>query len=146
MADGIFNISKGATAEKIRDAAANIEIVLLQVAEADAVLTDYADMAALLVAAGNTEATFTNYARKTGITGTVTVDNANDRVDCDCPDQVWTSAGGATNNSIVKMIICYRESAGDANLIPLVHLDYATTTDGSNLSPQFNAAGFYRAS
>lgn len=145
MADGVFNIAKGRVAEKIADSAANLEIVLLQAVEADAALEDYAEMAALLTGS-NTEATFTNYARKTGITGTVTVDNANNRVDCDAPDQTWASAGGATNNTLKKMIVCYRESAGDAGLIPLVHLDYVTTTDGTNLAPQFDSAGFFRAS
>lgn len=146
MADGVFNIAKGKVAEKIADGASNIEVVLLKAAEADGVLEDYDDMSALLLAAGNTEADFTNYARKTGITGTETVDDTNNRNDCDIPDQTWTSAGGATNNTLVKAIICYNQGAGDANLIPLTHHDFTPTTDGSDLTMQINAAGFYRAS
>ena len=39
--------------------------MLLKAAEADGVLEDYDDLGALLGAAGNTEADFTSYARKT---------------------------------------------------------------------------------
>jgi len=145
MADGVFNISKGAFVEKIRDSSVNVLILLLQAAEADATLVDYFDVAALLLPAGNTEATFTNYARKTGITGTITVDNTNDRVDVDIPDQTWTSAGGASNNSLVKLIVAYEETAADSGRVPLTHHDFTPTTDGSDLSAQINVSGFGRA-
>lgn len=145
MADGILNIAKGAFAEKFRDGAANGIVMLLKAAEVDATLVDYADLAALLVPAGNTEATFTNYARKTALTGTITVDNTNDRVDVDLPDQTWTAAGGASNDTLVKLIVAYEEAAADATRIPLSHHGFAVTTDGSDLTAQFNAAGFGRA-
>ena len=145
MANGVFNIAKGRVAEKIADSAANIVVLLLKVAEADDTLNNYDTVAALLAGA-NTEADFTNYARKTGITGTVTVDDTNNWADCDIPDQTWTSAGGASNNTMVKAIIAYQESAGDANLIPLTHHDWTPTTDGSDLTMQIPTAGFYRAS
>lgn len=146
MADGTFNIALGSVAEKVRDVATNVEFLILKAAEADATLVDYADVAALLVPAGNTEADFTNYARKTGITGTVTVDNTNDWVDVDIPDQVFTAAGGATNNTCVKVVTAYNQGAGDANLVPMTHHDFAATTDGSDITVQINAAGIYRAS
>ena len=82
MADGVFNISKGAFAEKIRDTGSMTLVLLLKVAQVDATLVDHDDVAALLAAA-NTEATFTNYARKTAIVETLTVDDTNDRVDVD---------------------------------------------------------------
>jgi hypothetical protein len=68
-------------------------MLLLKTAEADATLKDRDDVAAIL-ANGSTEADFTNYARKTGLTGTITVDDTNDRVDVDIPDQTWAVAGG----------------------------------------------------
>lgn len=145
MADGVFNIGKGSVVEKIRDVATNVELLILKAAEADATLVNYVDVAALLVPAGNTEADFTNYARKTGITGTITIDNTNDWVDVDIPDQTFTSAGGATNNTCVKAVVAYNDGAGDANLIPLTHHDFAATTDGSDITIQINAAGIYRA-
>jgi len=146
MADGVFNIAKGAVAEKIRDAGSNVGVMLLKAAEADNTLDDYDDLAALLGAAGNTEADFTNYARKTGLTGTVSVDDANNQVDADVPDQTWTAAGGTTDNTLVKVIIFYEEGASDAGRIPLTHHDFAVTTDGSDLTAQIASAGFYRAS
>ena len=145
MSDFVFNIAKGAFAEKIRDGATVLGVVLLKVAETDSTLKDYATLAALL-AGSNTEANFTNYARKTGITATLTVDNTNDRVDCDIPDQTWTSAGGATNNTLAKLVIYYQESASDSGRIPLSAHDFVVTTDGSDLTAQIAAAGFARAS
>lgn len=146
MANGVFNISKGAFVEKIRDATTNVLVVLLKANEAEATLVDRTDIADLLVEAGNTEADFTNYARKTGLTGTVTVDDTNNWVDVDFPDQTWTSAGGATNNTLTKAIVAYEEAAADASRIPMTHHDFAATTDGSDLTLQVAAAGFARAS
>lgn len=145
MADGIHNIAKGAFAEKFRDGAANGIVLLLSAAEADGTLIDYDALDTLLAAAGNTEAAFTNYARKTGLTGTITVDDSNDRVDVDIPDQTWSSAGNGTNETLAKLIVAYEESAADSGRVPLSHHDFTPTTDSSDLTVQFNAAGFGRA-
>jgi len=145
MADQVFNISKGALMEKVRDASTNVILLLLKANEAETALVDHADVAALLAAGGNTEADFTNYARKIGITGTITVDNTNDRVDLDIPDQIFTAAGGAANNALAKAITAYEESASDAGRVPMTHHDFAATTDGSDLTLQVNAAGIARA-
>lgn len=143
MTDIVFNIAKGAVAEKVRDSAANLLILLLKTAESDATLKRRATVAAVLGA--NTEADFTNYARKTGLTGTVTVDNTNDRVDVDVADQTWTSAGGGANNTLAKLIVAYEEAAADATRVPLTGQDFVVTTDGSDLTAQINSAGFFRA-
>jgi hypothetical protein len=143
MADGVFNVAKGKVAEKVADTPANLGVLLLKTAEADTALRDRTTVADIL--AGNTEANFTNYARKTAITGTVTVDQANDRTDVDMPDQTWAAAGGATNNTLVKLIVYYEEAAADATRIPLTHHDFAVTTDGTDLTAQIAAAGFFRA-
>lgn len=144
MADGVFNIAKGSIVEKFRDGAANGGILLLKVNEAAGTLVDY-DTVALMLAGSNTEADFTNYARKTGLTGSITVDDSNDRVDVDLADQTWTSAGGATNNSLTKLITYYQESAADSGRIPLTHHDFVLTTDTSDITAQVNASGFHRA-
>ncbi|HXF88300.1 MAG TPA: hypothetical protein VNK48_08110 [Xanthobacteraceae bacterium] len=146
MANGVFNIAKGAFVEKIRDGASNLLLLLLKQNEAESTLIDRDTVADIIGATGNTEADFTNYARKTGITGTITVDDTNDRVDVDMPDQTWTSAGGTTNNTLTKAIVAYQESASDSGRIPLTHHDFAVTTDGSDLTLVVNAAGFARAS
>lgn len=144
MADFVFNQAKGAVAEMFRDAAANGIVLLLKTAEADATMKDYDDVAALLAGTPD-EADFTNYARKTGLTGTVTVDDTNDRVDVDLPDQTWTAAGGAANNTLTDLIVGYQNSASDAGRVPLTCHDFAVTTDGSDITAVFNAAGFFRA-
>lgn len=145
MADGVFNIAKGAFAEKFRDGAANGIILLMKANEAEATLLDRDELSALFAEAGNTEADFTNYSRKTGLTGTITVDDSNDRVDVDIPDQTWSSAGNGTNNTLTKLVVAYEESASEAGRVPLSHHDFAATTDGSDLTAQINAAGFARA-
>lgn len=144
MADLVFNVAKGKTAEKVADSPNSLGMMLLKVAEADATLRDRTTLADILAAA-NTEANFTNYARKTAITGTVTIDQANDRVDVDMPDQTWVAAGGGTNNTLVKLIVYIDEGGTDATRIPLTAHDFAVTTDGTDLTAQVAAAGFYRA-
>lgn len=144
MVDGVFNIAKGAAAEKFRDAAANGIILLLTVNETEADLIDHDDLAALLAAA-NTEAVFTNYGRKTGLTATITVDDTNNRVDLDMPDQTFTAAGNGANETLTKAIFAYEDAAADATRVPLTHQDFAITTDGSDLTIQLNASGFFRA-
>lgn len=146
MADFVYNIAKGAVAEMYRDGAANGIVLLLKAAEADSALRDHDNLSVLIGAAGNIEADFTNYARKTGLTGTVTVDDTNDRVDVDIPDQTWTAAGGASNNTLTDAIVAYENSAADTGRVPQTNHDFAVTTDGSDLTIQFNASGFFRAS
>lgn len=158
MADQPFNIAKGRAIEfynrvKANDPAASaLIIVALKVAEADDTLNNYDDLGALIAAAGNTEADFTNYARKVltdaELAALPAADDTNNRFDIDLPDQTWTAAGGAANNSLVKLLVCYDADAGagaDANIIPIAHLDFVATTDGTDLTFAFNAAGFYRA-
>lgn len=146
MADGVFNIAKGAAAEMVRDGATNLGMILLRANETEADLIDHDNLSVLIGAAGNTEANFTNYGRKTGLTGTITVDDTNNRVDIDVPDQTWSSAGGAANNTLTKLIVYYENSASDAGRVPLTHHDFAITTDGSDVTAVINASGFYRAS
>ena len=159
MADQPFNIAKGRVVEFYNRVESNdpansaFIIVLLKVSEADATLIDYDDLSTLLGAAGNTEADFTNYARKVLTDAELDTlpapDDTNNRYDIDMPDRVYTSAGGASNNNLVKAIICFdSDTTGgtDANIIPCAHYDFVATTDGSNLTLEVNAAGFYRAS
>lgn len=151
MADFVFNIAKGKVKYYSELAAANDALVYVLVLasglEADSTLKDYTNLSSLL--AGTTdECTFTNYARKTVTSTTITVDNTNDRVDIDIADQTWTSAGGATNNSIGALIICYDDdttSGTDTNLIPLTKHDFTVTTDGTDVTAVIAASGFYRA-
>lgn len=142
MADFVFNIAKGAVAEMFRDGAANGIVLLLKVADTDAVMKDTATVTALLATTAD-EATDASYARKTGITGTITVDNTNDRVDVDAPDQTWTALAGA---AITDAVFAYENAAADTTRIPMTLHDFAVTPDGSDVTMQLNASGFFRAS
>jgi hypothetical protein len=139
MADLVFNIAKGGASEKVRVDPTKAGILLLRVAESDALLRTRATVAAIL--ANNTEATFTNYARKTGITATLTVDNTNNWEQISVPNQTWSSAGGATNNTLVKLVVFYDAGGTDATRVPLTAHDFSVT----DLTAQLAATGFYRA-
>lgn len=162
MANIVFNISKGEvnayTKRVVNNDPANSALVLvlllLKTAQADATLLDYDTLDAILTAGGgtaNVEADFTNYARKV-LTNTElsapTVDDTGNEQYSDMPDQTYTSAGGATNNTLVKALVCYDNDTTvgtDANLIPLTAHDVSVTTDGNNLTLTIPANGFYGA-
>ena len=113
---------------------------------------DYDDLSTLLAAAGNTEANFTNYARKILTDTEVTVpvpDDTNNWQASDIADQVWSNAGGTTDNTLTKLLICYdpdTTTGTDSDLIPLTYHDFAITTNGATLTGEINANGFHRAS
>lgn len=144
MADFVFNQAKGKLAAWIEDDATQFEVVLLKTAEAQAALQDRDDLAEIL-AASSVEADFTNYARKatTDTDATQAVDDTNDRNNSDMPDIQWTSAGGASNNTLVSLLVVKVNGAGDANRVPCTHHDFSVTTDGNNLTAAI--ADFYRA-
>jgi hypothetical protein len=160
MADGVFNIAKGRVVELYANVENNAPansafiVVLLKAAglEADDTLNNYDDLAALL-AASNDEADFTNYARKVltdaDLAAVPAPDDTNNRRDLDIPDLTWTAAGGAANNSVGKLLVCYDpDTTGgtDGSIVPLTYHDFVVTTDGSDVTAQIAAAGFYRAS
>lgn len=142
MADFVFNIAKGAFVEKFRDGAANGLMLLLTAADTDDAMRD-TDTVATLLATGADEATDGSYARKTGLTGSITVDDTNNRVDVDIPDQTWSALAGS---AITDLVIAYQESAADSGRIPLTNHDFAVTPDGSDVTAVVNASGFARAS
>ena len=150
-----FNATKDKIGYYVGEAAAGngaIGLLLLATAEAEATLADRATLTTLLGAAGTAEATFTGYVRKTLATPTRTVDNAGDRVllgggTVGTPVSVtWVDAGGAVNNSIVKVVFFYEpeSSPADTNRLPLMATDITATTDGNDLVLTLHADGFAR--
>lgn len=138
--DIVFNVAKGRIAYYASLPAANDALILVLLKSSglvsDATMKDYDDLAAILAGASD-EADFTNYARKTLASVTVTVNDTDDRVDIDCDDVVYTSAGGASNNTMGKAIICYDpDTTGgtDSSIIPLSAHSYDGTTDGSTIT------------
>ena len=157
MADFTFNVAKGRAGEFYNrvdtNDPANSALIVVVLAtsglESDALLKDYDNLQALLAAASN-EVTNTNYARKTltdADLGAISPDDTNDRFDYDIPDQTWTSV--AAGDGWSKLLVCYDSdtTAGtDANIIPLTAHDFVVVPNGSNITAQVNAAGFFRAS
>jgi hypothetical protein len=153
MADFIFNVAKGKIAHYAGLPATNdaLKMVALKSGfDTAATLKDYDTLGALLAGANNTECDATNYARQTLTSVTVTVDDTNDRVDCDADDFSIDSFGGTTDVTDAIWLLVYdpdTTASDDDNIIPLVaFVDETFTTDGSDYTFSFNASGFARAS
>ena len=156
MADFVFNIAKGRVAElynrvESNDPANSALIVVAVVStETDDTMGDVDTLAALLALTNCAEATNTNYARKTltdaELAAFPSPDDTNNRMEVDIPDQTWSAV--ASGDNWTHLIICYDDDTGsgtDTNVIPLTSHDFAITTDGSDVTAQVNASGFFRA-
>lgn len=151
MGNFVFNISKGMVKYYASLPATNdaLIVVLLKASglEADDTLNNYDDLAALLAAASD-EADFTNYARKTLASVANAVDDTNNWLDTDAADFTYTAAGGVSNNSIGKALICYDpDTTGgtDSSIVPVTAHDMVFTTDGTDQAITVATAGFARA-
>lgn len=112
--------------------------------QADGTLNNHQFLSELL-AAGNAEADFTNYARKVLSAADITVstNTGTGVTTVDIPDQVWNAAGGAVNNTHGALLTCYRptSSTPDSGVLLLTKHDYTTTTTGGNLTAQVPSIG-----
>ncbi len=147
MSNLVFNIAKGRIAYYASLPAANDAIIVVPLEAtglvSDATMVDYDTLDAVLAGASNEQTTM---GRKTAASVTVTVDDTNDRVDLDFADVTWT---GATGNPVGALLFCYdpdTTTGTDADLIPLVKVDFTVTPDGSDIVAVINSAGFARAS
>lgn len=113
--------------------------------ESDGALSDRATLAA--VKTSNTECDFTNYPPG----GTVlasparSVDATGDRIRLTATSPItWTTAGGAVNNTIARIIYCYKPAGTPANtaILPLMSTDISATTNGNNLQITLHADGW----
>lgn len=145
MAAFTFNVAKGKIRAYAELPAANdaLLVVPLEAAglEADAALKDYDDLAALLAGASNEQVTL---GRKTVTSITITVDDVNDWVDIDLPDQVWAASAG---NPTGALLFCYdadTTTGTDASVVPLTKHDWATVPDGSDIQATIAANGILR--
>lgn len=135
MANLVFNRALGMISYYASLPAANDGLVLIALEssglEADSVLRDKDDFAAVVAGSTNEQ---TTVGRKplTGVT--VTVDDTNDRVALDAADITWTAP---TGNPVGAFVICYdpdTTTGTDADLIPLTKHDLAWTPDGINFA------------
>lgn len=155
MPNFVYNIGLGKTAalaERVNaNDPANSALVMMVLAasgiESDAVLKDKDSFADIL--SGTTdEVTNTGYSRRiiTDTGGiTITVDDTNDRIEVDVPDQTWTAVAAGSNWSDIVFGYDADTTLGtDASILPLTQHDFAVTPDGSDITAQI--AGFFRAS
>lgn len=122
-------------------------IVLLEASgiEADSTLKDYDDLSSLLAGTSNEQTTMGRKTLTDSDLAASSTDDTNDRVDLDIPDQTWT---GATGNAVAKLLVCFDpDTTGgtDSSIVPLTAHDFSITPDGSDVTAQIAAAGFYRA-
>jgi hypothetical protein len=118
----------------------NILIVPLQSTglPTDATLRNCLNLGAVFTA-GGVEATFTNYGTRRALAAadiTITVNTTTFLVNVAFASQVWSAAGGATNNTITKVVVAYRptSSTNDAGCLVLATQDYSATTGGGALT------------
>jgi hypothetical protein len=156
MASFVFNIAKGRVGEyvtrTINNDPANAAIIWVPLSQSgtEAQGQDLTTLAAVEADANFAERTTGGWARIThddaGDGLAWTVDNTNNRSNADSNDLVW--AGPAAANNTTGLLACYDSdtTAGtDSNIIPILHLDMAVTTDGNQVTYQFNAEGWFRA-
>lgn len=121
-------------------------MVLLQSAglQSDATLGTYQYLGDLL-AAGNTEATFTNYSRQvlSGTSITIGVNTSTGVTTVGISNQVWNAAGGAVNNTLGALLTCYRptSASADSEVLLLTKHDFAVSTTGGTLTATVSSIG-----
>jgi hypothetical protein len=153
MANITFNIAKGRVVELYNRVKANdpansaLIIVPIETSglEADSVLIDKDDLAAVLSGATNEQTTM---GRKTltdaDLAALPAPDDTNDRFSLNLPSVVWSAAAG---NPISKLLVGYDNdttSGTDASIIPLTMFDFTMTPSGADI--QATGAEFFRAS
>jgi len=151
MANIVFNIAKGSVVEYFRrvdsNDPTNSAIIVVPVdagATTDATARDL-DTLSACTGGGFTERTTGGWNRKTltdADIATPAVDDTGDTFSVTIPDQTWTAV---TAGAVTDLIICYDSdtTAGtDANIIPLLLLDFAITPDGSDVVADAGTAIF----
>lgn len=152
MGQIVFNIAKGRVVELYRRVKsadpANCALVLVPIEasglEADAVLIDKDDLAAVLAGATNEQATMGRKVLTSAqLAAMPAPDDANDRFDLSLPTTTW---GTVTGNPIAKLLVAYdADTTGgtDADIIPLVMFDYTASPNNSDI--QMSGGVFFRA-
>jgi hypothetical protein len=156
MANFVYNISLGRIVEfynrvKNNDpAAAELVIMILATAgvESDATLKDL-DTFSAVVAGTTNEVTNGGYAKKVLADADMLAwapTDGSDLWDLDLNDQTWTAvaAGDGWNDLVIGYDPVGSQTMTD--IIPMTQHDFLLTPDGSDITAQFAAAGFFRAS
>jgi hypothetical protein len=158
MANIPFNIQLGRAVESYRRVKENdpassvlqVMVLLVSGVGGDGSLRDLDTIGSVLSTAN--EASNTGYTRKTLSDADLAAfapDDVNDRTDIDIPDLTWTGvASGGTGSSAWNDIVISFDKLGsgsDPTIIPISLHDFVVTPDGSDITAQIAATGFYRA-
>jgi hypothetical protein len=157
MANQVFNISLGRVVEfynrvKNNDPGTSrlVIMVLAEIGlESDAILKDKVTFADIVLNSTN-EVTNTGYAKKVLLSTDLLAwapTQPSDVWDLDLPDQTWTGVG--TGDNWRRFVVGYDPSSAGVTMtaiIPMTIHDFVVTPDGSDITAQIAAAGFFRAS
>lgn len=157
MAGSVFTVAKGrgnelherVVNEDPADAA--LIVVLLQESEDAAALLAHANLHEILSVGDNVEANFTNYARylfTASDLAATQVDEVSGGRFATIPDPIWLSAGGATNNTLSTLLVCYtpeRNGGSDVDVVPVVAMPFFVATDGNDLTAFIDPTGYFEA-
>lgn len=156
MANFVFNIAKGRVGQLITNVENNspsgccLRAILLESSGLES-QTDLEDSLTFAeVIDGTTNELDPPNKRKQGLASTgdfqtsLALDTTNNWYDFDISDITWSAL---TGNAVGALVICYDATGSDANnaLLPLVHLTFAVTPDGSDVTAVINAEGIFRA-
>ena len=153
MANFVYNIAKGRVNEFFNRVKSNdpspsaIILIPLSASGTEAEGQDYDTVAAVLAGTAD-ERTTGGWVRKTLTDSDLsswTPDDTNNRGAAALPQVTWTAP--SSGNNTTGLLIAYDADTGsgsDSNLIPLVHCDFAVTTDGNDVI--LNAGDVFRAS
>lgn len=147
-----FNIAKGRVGQYFDNVelgtpgTSRITVVPLEASglEADATLMDHDNLSVLLAASNNEQ--LANMGRKTLTAAeiTVTVNDANDRLDITMSSITWAAA---TGNACGKLLFCYNPAtSADTAIIPLLAYSFDAAPDGSDIVVSAHANGLIRFS
>lgn len=152
MANIVFNIAKGRVIELYNRVESNdptnsaLIIVPIETSglEADSVLIDKDDLAAVLSGTTNEQTTM---GRKTlesaELASLPAPTDASDYYEVSLPTVTWTAA---TGNAISKLLVCYDSDTtggADSAIVPLTMFDFVITPSGADI--QMTTGAFFRA-
>ena len=152
MADQVMNFARGKIGYYCGLPAANdaVILVILEATESDDTLNNYDELDALIAAAGNTEATTTNYTRKSLTAGvTYAVNDTSNTAKVTIADTTWTAMVRATTEVWAKLLVCYDgDTTGgtDANIVVLSHHGFVVTPNGGDIAANFDDTNGFWAS
>ena len=153
MANFVYNIAKGRVNEFFNRVKSNdpansaIVLIPLSASGTESEGQDYDTVAAVLAGTAD-ERTTGGWSRKVLTDADLAAwspDDTNNRGAAALPQQTWS--GPTTGNNTTGLLIAYDSDTtggSDSNLIPLVHCDFAVTTDGNDVI--LNAGDVFRAS